>query len=299
MEQEETLTGVETILAAAREYAEIEEIEHESEGDERVHLAIVPKGKIIFDLAPYYEAARNAPRWRRGTATFQRADSLIAWVNRFKDADSALFVRPQGQGQELLAVLDYHRAGANGDPRFGKHTGVYRFPFSKEWLAWTGERELPQQAFAELLEDRITDVIDPSEAGENAVRFAQDLGMALAGPSTLLTLSRGLSVKVEAKVVNAQNLSTGEAQITFEESHRDEKGAPLKIPGGFVLAIPVFEGGGLYKVPARLRYRVRGGAITWRVLLHRADAVLQDAIDGVCEAAREATELPLFYGSPE
>lgn len=72
-----------------------------------------------------------------------------------------------------------------------------------------------------------------------------------------------LQVNVESNVKNAQTLNSGEVSILFEEVHRDGAGAPLKVPNLFTIAIPVFYGGELYRIAARLRYRVSNAKITW------------------------------------
>ena len=202
----------------------------------------------------------------------------------------------------LIAVLDYHEQTAAGAPRFGAHRTEYAFPLSDEWKAWSSivGKELSQAAFAEWLEERIADVMNPEGLGVGTLELAQALGIQLAGPTALLALSRGLSVRVDQKVTQAVNLSTGEASIGFEETHRDKDGGgPLKVPGGFAIALPVFRNGETFSVVARLRYRVREGAVLWRIVLHRADAVFDVAFREACAKAETETGVPLFYGQPE
>lgn len=87
--------------------------------------------------------------------------------------------------------------------------------------------------------------------------------------------------------------------MQFSEQHQDEKGAPLKVPGAFLLGIQVFKGGALYQVPARLRYRVTNQVVSWSFALYRTDVLFQHAFTEACETAKAQTELPLFVGSPE
>jgi hypothetical protein len=222
---------------------------------------------------------------------------------RFADEDSALFAVEDPRAPRLISVLDYHRATSEGAPRFGEHRGVYSFPLSDEWKAWQAVPEkMDQGTFAAFLEERITDVLDPAAVGDGSKRFAAELGLALASPTRLLELSRGLSVRVESKVASHVNLSTGETQIAFGESHASgEGGGPLKIPGGFIIAIPVFRGGDLYTIAVRLVYRVHRseGKVQWGLRLHRAERVFLDAFNGAASLAAEQTKLPLFYGTPE
>jgi uncharacterized protein YfdQ (DUF2303 family) len=263
---------------------------------------ILPRGKRIESLKRYVDEWRGVPERRDGTAILTTLTSFIAHVNRFKDDESVVFVDDVVDGQvSLVGVLDYHPKGAGGARWLG-HRATYTFPFSTEWRAWTeaAAKPLTQVEFAELLEDRVADVLPPQSAGESLKTFAQNLGIQLASPARLLELSKGLSVRVEQRVSQAVNLSTGEVQLNFEEQHADKDGGQaVRVPGGFAVAIPVFKNGPLYQVPVRLRYRVTGGRVVWLVSLGNADRVVEDAIGEAVAEVEKATALPVLYGRPE
>jgi len=287
------------IIEAAEKWAEPQHLSVEQpEGVEGEGLALltIPKGVEVKDFSRELDLRRDNPRRVKGRATLSTLQSLIDHALRFKDAHSALFCNEAAP--ELVSVLDYHE-GDGGMPRWGEHRGVYRFPLSDEWKAWNSDKleGMSQADFAEFLEERLGDVIDPflEKAGDKL----DDLGLKLATPAELLTLSRGLSVRSTGKVVNHQNLSTGEVQLQYDETHTDAGGAPLRVPGGFVIAIPVFQRGPKYKLSVRLRYRVRQGDVTWTLQVHRADLAFRDCLEEACNEAQKQTGLPLFYGSPE
>lgn len=281
-------------------------------------LIALPAGRSVVDLKPYLDARRDRPERRKGTARMTTLNSFVDHVLRFADPDSAIFAIDDQRTPKLVAVFDYHEEHARpgdseeevtteveteGRPRFGEHRCVYEFPLSDEWKAWRDAcaHEMKQGDLAAFLEDRIVDVVDP-DAGEGKARqTAAAIGMlALAVPSALLALARGLSIRVDRKVANAINLSSGEAQVAFEETHQAGDGSgPVKVPQGFVIGIPVFKNGEPYSIVVRLRYRVREGAILWRIALHRADAVFAHAFDEACSVAEGGTALPLFRGTPE
>ena len=110
-------------------------------------------------------------------------------------------------------------------------------------MAWTAgaDKWMSQEAFAEFVEARLVDVTDPAEPGGAARSFADLLGVELATPNRVLELSRNLNVRVDAKVARVVNLSTGEGEMQYSEQHNGEYGNPVKIPGAFLLAIPVFD----------------------------------------------------------
>ena len=267
-------------------------------------------GLRSHSVKKFLDEFRVAPERRVGTATMLTLDSLINHINRFKDDDSAVFANNSRDVPSLTAVFNYHRIGHDGAPRFGDHRAAYAFPLSDEWQAWVKHNgdSFSQSEFAEFLEDRIGDVEVPpdlmnaplDDAPTKALTMMLDrLGGNLAGPGKLMELSRGLKVTAEERVHQAQNLSSGESQIQFTHEHRDEQGQPLKVPNLFLINIPVFNSGDLFRVPVRLRYRVKGGAITWSYHLHRTDQVFDAAFNDACVRVGELTGLPVFVGKPE
>ncbi|MGW8286201.1 MAG: DUF2303 family protein [Candidatus Deferrimicrobiaceae bacterium] len=267
----------------------------------RDQVAIVPEGKRLESLKPLMDQYLSRPERRSGTANLESIESLVDHANRFKDQGSALFATAGAQ-PSLQVVFDYHEQGdPSATARFRQHRGLYKFPLSDEWQTWNriaGE-PMGQEAFAEVLEDRIADILPAEERSDSDLEFAKQLGISLASPTKLLSLSRGLSVKVDQQVAHHTNPASGQGSIAWKEEHSDEAGQPLEIPGGFFLGIPVFKHGDLYCVPVRLRYRVRSQKVTWSIKLHRLDIIFRDAFEDACKHAQAKTELPLFYGTPE
>lgn len=273
----------------------------------RNHVAVVPTGKSLQSLKPLLDEYLQRPERRAGAAQLESLVSLIDHANRFKGDTSALFASAGGQGAppSLQVVIDYHQKGPptndGHSARFCEHRGVYQFPLSDEWIEWNliAKETMSQEDFAELLEDRIADILPVEGRSEESLEFANQLGITLASPARLLALSRGLSVKVDQKVAHHTNPASGQGSIAWQEEHSDEAGQPLEIPGGFFIGIPVFKHGDLYTVPVRLRYRVRQQKVTWTIKLHRLDVIFRDAFEDACAIAQTKTELPLFYGTPE
>ncbi len=273
------------------------------EGKRTAQIIATPEGDRfqVDGVKEFLDAYATAPERREGTARLSDLGSFVQHAVRFADVDSALFANSDPTAPSLTSVLDYHRIGADGAPRYGKHRGVYAFPLSAEWLAWRAQNgaAMDQAKFAEFLENRILDVTDPSDVGATPAKLIEGIGCKFATPSKLLELSRGLSIRVSSKVQTSQNLSTGEASLVYAAQHEDEAGAALKVPGAFLIVLPVFKNGSPYQVAVRLRYRVREGAITWFYELYQADRVFDHAFKEACDLASTATKLPLFLGSPE
>jgi uncharacterized protein YfdQ (DUF2303 family) len=255
----------------------------------------------LESIAKFFDEYREKPRRRVGTANLADLSSLIDHVNRFKDPDSLIFADTDREHPSMTAVLDYNRQGAAGDPRFGQHRSRYAFPVSDAWKSWTGAsgEGMDQATFAEFIETHLVDAIEPSLASESAKQFAEKNGVTFATPSRLLELSRGLSFSVGHKIAQTINLQSGEKQIQFTEEHSDQSGAPLKVPGAFIVGIPVFRADVRYQVCVRLRYRKNGGGLTWFMELWRHDEVFDAAILQACEVVKAGTGLPLLVGTPE
>lgn len=270
---------------------------------------VLPRDMRLESVKPFLDQYRLAPERRRGTCTVQDIDSFVSQVARFQDDDSCVFGVRSESKPSLTCVVNYHRKGPDGiaTARCGDHRVVYPFPVSNEWTAWrkADREQMPQADFAAFIEDRITDVLPPPGGSDltdqrfpGLTTLTGHLRTTWAGPAGLIDLSRGLAVRVGQKVKNAQNLATGETQLQFESEHTDESGAPIKVPGMFMIGIPVFDGGPLYRIAVRLRYRVVA-SVTWFFEMWRADLVFRHAFDEACKRVAEDTGLPVVLGVPE
>lgn len=246
------------------------------------------------------EEFRLRPERRTGTAKVQTLASFYALLNRHKDADSAVFADMNWRAPKLLAVVDYHKREEEAhEPRWLGHRIAYEFPLSDQWQAWVGQtgQMMKQGDFAAFIEDHIADLAAPTN--QETEEWERLFATSIADPHEIAMLSRGLSVSVGAKVGRAVNLQSGEGEIVFEEVHRDNAGQKLKVPGLFVISLPVFFRGERVRLPVRLRYRVNGSELLWAFQLWRPDEFVTDAIERDCDAVRVETGLPLYEGMPE
>lgn len=291
------------------------------DGQARAQVLAVPDGVNginIVSVKSFVDEYRQHPERRKGTSKLLTLQSFIDHTNRFRNDDSAVFADSHRENPSMLVVFDYHeRVNVDGErnrdalPQFGGHRATYHFPVSDEWKIWNqfNEQKLTQTEFAEFLEDRINDVeVPPNLTGEpesdddptRKLRLLlSSLGGSLAGPARLMELSRGLKVTAEERVHQAVNLSNGETQLQYTHEHLDEQGQPLKVPNLFLINIPVFQFGDVFRVPVRLRYRSRGGSITWSYSLYNKDRVFDTAFKEAVAQVSQETTLPVFIGYPE
>lgn len=266
-------------------------------------VLVVPKGMEVQDIEETLDTWRDTPRVRDTTDAAQDLASLIALTNRHKDPlTTVVFGKADRSAPTITAIFDYHPATPDRkDARRRNHRVRYDCKVSEEWQRWTSvhRKGLKQAEFAEFLEDRISDVVVPSDAQfPAAAEFAQLMGMRLADPAELIQLSRGLQVTVGSIVKQAQQLASGEASVVFETRHETQvANQPVAVPGLFLIAIPVFFGGSRFVVPVRLRYRVDGSGIVWTLVLHRHEQAFDDAFQAMLAQVRTDTALPVVLGA--
>lgn len=118
---------------------------------------VVPDGFDIKSL----ESLQSAPSRIRQTTNLISPGSLIAYIQRFRDARSVVFA--DKTQTKIVAVLDFHQDA--GNPHWGMHKAVYDCPFSDDWKAWIGfdGRKMNQIDFAEFLENNIQNVAPISD----------------------------------------------------------------------------------------------------------------------------------------
>ncbi|MBK4216115.1 DUF2303 family protein [Paracoccus caeni] len=313
----------ETIIAELGRVGDFQYVETPSDEKPQVpYIIAAPEGIKLHDLTKQHRDAREAlvPLQRTGKATLHDLDSLIDWTNRFKSDATALFgqITPT---PKLTTVIDYHGEGAstvdplNGDPTasYGRHTGTYHFPVSEEWKRWTAisGKALDKDVFGEFIEENAKDFLDPTPAllGNNTdsaeqweirmIEIAAKVQGRFGQYAALNMLSREFKAHEVGHLNVSTNRDTGEAHVQFLTEHRDPDGQPLKLPNLFMIAIPVFEEGALYRLAARFRYRKAGSEVKFIVTLYNPDVALRDAAREAMRSAHERTSVPLMMGVPE
>lgn len=313
----------ETLLAELPRLGEVQIINMPTaEAPEAPFIAAVPEGLRIEDLTAKHRAVMEAlkPLQRTGKAVLADLGSLIIWTNRFKGDDTVLFgqIHPE---PKLISVIDYHGSGApvvapeRGDPaaNYGRHRAVYNFPVSEQWKRWSAidGKALDKDVFGEFIEANADDFLDPTpallgQAGGEIEAWEQrmiDIAAKIQGRfgkyAAINLLSRELKIHEVGHIDVKTNRDTGEAQVQFLTEHRSPDGSPLTLPNLFMIAIPVFEEGALYRLAVRFRYRKAGADVKFIASIYNPDAALRDAAREAMNYAQGETGVPLMMGRPE
>lgn len=243
------------------------------------------------------ERYRLKPKASAGTAKVETLESFIDLTNRHKLDSSVIFAATTWPNPKLTAVIDYH--GTDHAPDFLKHRVEYSFPLTDEFKAWVGKNDkaMDQQDFAEFLEEHAAELASPLD--QERTDYEPLFKERFALPNELIELSRSLEVFVGAKVKQSTRIQSGERQIVFETEHMSSKGEPIDIPGIFMIQLPPFVDGDVVRIPARIRYRVQGGALLWFFQLYRWEYWLRTRVQNDLLKAGKDTALPTFEGSPE
>lgn len=288
------------------------------------HLVTVPEKRSVHDLTSYHRSAAEylKPARRKGTARFTDLQSLIAWANRFKGENSALFANADMASPSLTCISDYHISGPadatsiDGDPtaRHCHHRAIYSFPLSDEWKAWMGISglALEKDDLGEFIEANAKDIMDPTphvlkgelsddnQPWENRlIETAIQIEGRYGQLTQLLAMSKQFQVYETSNLQVKTNRDTGEAEIQFLNEHKGPDGKPLNVPNLIIIGIPVFMGGAPYRMPVRFRYRKLGGQVKFILSIYNPEKAFKAAFTEAVDAATEATELQTFMGTPE
>lgn len=255
------------------------------------------KDQSVKDLGSHIERYRQMPERRKGRANVTTLQSFIDLTNRHKDAHSVLFGKTTWPGPSLEAILDYHQTDHSA--RNLGHRVHYEFPVTEELKAWIKFTSQPftQLEFAQFLEDHAAELSAPTEEEEQ--QYETLFRVRFAMPMDLITLSRHLEIHVGSKFKQGETLQSGERVVEFTHEHTDAQGEKLDIPGLFMVSVPAFLDGDPVRIPARLRYRAKGGSVIWFYDLYRWDFFLRDRVQADLAVAAADTGLPAFEGAPE
>jgi uncharacterized protein YfdQ (DUF2303 family) len=273
--------------------------------DMQVPVLSVPEGKTLQGVKVFLDEYLQAPERHRGTSVHETLESFIEHVNLFKiEGRTSIFGTTDGSGS-LVAVYDYHNRETTS---FNEHGSLYNPKPSPEWVKWMAQNGSPmsQVMFAAFVEDVALDFIHPPAEAKNdgdkvLMSIARTLNAKYATPAQMMDLSRGIKVHENAQATSAYDLSTGSQTVEYnvENTAKTKEGNKLSVPGLFLIGIPVFLGGDLYRLPVRLRFRLSGGRVEWFYQLYRPEQYARDAFDHMFGKAAEETGLTVYRGKPE
>lgn len=234
--------------------------------------ALVPVGYTLQSLERFHQA----PARKRGLAKHATLTSFTAYVKEHATEDTRIFLdRLTGAA---TAYLDFHRE----HPSWMEHVATWIPQPSPSLAAWQGinGKALGQSQFADFAEDHLPDFISPP-------------GGEMMDIITTLTATGQLNFR------QAIRLDNSTVRLAYEETVEARAGqkGELLVPQAILLGIELFPGlESASHVPARLRYRLNSGQLTFTVKLDDLDRLKTEAAGRIAAQIHEATGLPVFYG---
>lgn len=240
-------------------------------------LAVVPEGYSIVSLKPHL----LEPETLDAKVTVLTGEAFLAYWKRFVLPESVVFA--DERSATYIAIFDYHEADGTGARC--SHRATYAAPKAPEWTTWMGQngKRMPQQEFAEFIEENYLDVHEPSHA-------------------EMIQVSMNLQVKKGISFKQSTRLSDGQVQLTYNEEvvgSVETAAGSINVPDSFTLHLPVFLGGPKFAVKALLRYRIEGGRMVIGFDLHRPHKVVESATTEITKAITAGLAgVPVFLGAP-
>jgi uncharacterized protein YfdQ (DUF2303 family) len=186
--------------------------------------AVVPEGfKVaVTDMRPYKKQPA-APRRVTGNITVTDLVSWIAYYDKHETPGAEIF----GDVKQSRITALLNAPEGPDDPQWADHRLILQLEHSPAWLAWTAlsGRLLSQDQFAEHIEDRTPDLIEPDAA-------------------TMLEVAQSIQATNQVNFESRSRLHDGARVFSYREDVQGQAGqrGDLYIPTEIRLRLPVWRG---------------------------------------------------------
>lgn len=218
----------------------------------------------------------------------QTADSLVEYVNRFKNSDTMLFA--DIANDTIVSIVDYHNepaalkgTGTDTKPTatLNSHRATLNLPKSIQWQTWTDGSDtlMTHREFATFLEENAVDIVSPRGAD-------------------LLELCRDLQVLHNVNFSSSIRMGDVTELAYEKKSDATDKGG-VSMPNAILLSIPVYFGESSVSIQAFMRRKIDDGKLLLGYSLSRAENVRQEEFHRIVDAVQIGVEhLTTVYGTP-
>jgi len=261
--------------AVASKY--VSDFHYDEQGNQYVFVAGGLRRETIAALNP------ALPEFVEQREEFIEPKSFEQYLIGYKS--STAICRASLRQNSITAVLDYHgqartEAGDGAVPGRCKHIAVLTCPWDLDYAKWRkvlGEF-LPQQAMLEFLEDMIHTIAQPVAAD-------------------LLEAFGDIHIGRVTRFRSRRNDKNGTVTVLYDE--QDETGATkdgsLELPDHVVLVLPMFQGGAVETLTAKVRVRMEQGKLALGLAVPGLDKRERDGFRKIGDGVADATSTPVFY----
>lgn len=246
----------------------------------KLPFVVLPEGGAIKTFPDLLER----PLQLNQSVNLHTAKDFIAYVNRFSDPNSMIFV--DVLGGKIQAVLDYHEAHkadavtsdqAKNQARHGKHIANFNVEKTPEFIKICEKSgvAMSQQDFALFLEDVMPYVNQPAAA-------------------ELYEIVSTLSAKSSVDFKSGIRTDNGQVSLTYNEKIDASAGreGSLSIPEQIVFGIQVHRGGSHYALPARFRYRIKEGVLRLWYDLDQLEKAIERSMEDTVDYIKNGKSFP-------
>lgn len=232
-----------------------------------------------FSIARDRAELEAVPVRKKGEVRLHTGESFVSYVKRHGGEGTELWANLEGV--RVTAVLNGDTADTPGHRDFRAFLELRK---TDAWAAWESlnGQLIDQERFAEHIEGRSIDVIEPTGA-------------------ELLDLVQTIKQTTAGEFESAKRLSDGQTVLVYREQTTTTAGTKgeYAVPERFVIALAPFEGTAPFKVTAHLRTRVKDGRLHLGFVLERPEDVLKAAFEEILKNIEDnLPEHPLFSGAP-
>lgn len=244
-----------------------------------IYLVPTEGGTIDFlDTVEVIEKYADRPRRKKGIYRVTLADHLREYLAKHAGPDAEMW----GDIDKATITAVVNAPGASS-PAWSDHRIVLQLRHTDDWKDWTsGDKKMMSQTeFAEFLEQHAPNIVSPDAA-------------------TMLELAQTFKAATKVDFESSRRVKSGETQLVYRENTEASAGrrGELAIPDAIRLGVQVYEGGVVYALNARFRYRIVDGALALGYVLERPRDVLRDAFGAICDWVADETGTPVWQGSP-
>lgn len=251
---------------------------------------IVPKG-----AGAYAVETITRPGWTQDNdalpdrimqaVTVQTVESLIDYVNRFKDSDDTMLFADIARST-IVGALDYHTPSSAPEadgvetPGWNQHRASMVLPFSEEWKLWSAidGKLMGQLEFARFIEENYPDIIAPAA-------------------NALLEAVRDLQAHRKVSFIKAVRTASDNENFEYADETEAKTKGGIELPTKIVLGIPVYFGESVTELTGFLRWKLDDGNLQLGIKLSRAEHVRQAAFKQIVVRVTEGTGQPVVYGT--
>lgn len=237
---------------------------------------VTPIESQVKDVSDEHGLFVDKPRYIKQAVTLQAKDSLVEYVNKFKNEDSSLFADIQASA--IVAAIDYHAAA---QAEHLAHRATLGLAFSEEWNLWKGisGRLMPQLEFARFIEENGADVRAPDAA-------------------SLLESVRDLQAHRRVNFTKAVRTSSDNENFEYTDESKALTKGGIELPTKFKLGLPVYFGEAETEVFAFLRWKIEpeDGGLSLGIALHRLEHVRQAVFKQIVLDIADRTGCAVIFG---